>query len=86
MGSIDGRHCRDARNAWPVQLPLVEMKPALFERKAVREQAEAWAGDVTARQEAFTPPMQVDPVTASFPAFFQPVFNDDRVAATVFGD
>jgi len=60
--------------------------PRLFERKAVREQAEAWAGDVTARQEAFTPPMQVDPVTASFPAFFQPVFNDDRVAATVFGD
>jgi len=30
--------------------------------------------------------MQVDPVTASFLAFFQPVFNDDRVAATVFGD
>ena len=29
--------------------------------------------------------MQVDRVTASFPAFFQPVFNDDRVAATVFG-
>jgi len=50
------------------------------------KQAEAWAGDVTARQEAFTPPMQVDPVTASFPAFFQPVFNDNRVAATVFGD
>src|SRR6516164_6257671 len=83
MGSIDGRHCRDARNAWPVQLPLVEMKPRGISNDRLFEASVGL--DVTAGQEPFTPPMQVDRVTASFPAFFQPVFNDDRVAATVFG-
>jgi hypothetical protein len=41
------------------------MKPAVFRTIGCSKQAEAWARDVTTRQEPFTPPMQVDPVTAS---------------------
>ena len=59
------------RNAWPVQLPLVEMKPRGISNDRLFEASVGL--DVTAGQEPFTPPMQVDPVTASFPAFFQPV-------------